>query len=297
MKKLTISLLAVITICAILALGIAEDNPVSGPRISFDVGSITFTVPEGFTCTSNTEDELSFENNGYSYLNILMYDTNGDTFQDCIDHLDDYVYYDTIAVRNVTTLNGIQLFAMDYIYNYLGMDIYGSYIGTVDESDNTLYILNYYATHSFNDSDEANILDLMQSIQITTMQETPTPTPAPTVEPTATPVPVFDYDAINRNPDKYEGEYFGIIGTVVQVVNETKGDSGTVVSARIATQGSNDDIIYMIYLRQPGEDRILEGDKISFTGCAQGLFSYSNRFNQRIALPEFYGYYVTVLND
>ena len=297
MKKRIISLFAVITICTILVLAAAEESPASGPRITFDVGSIKFTVPEGFTCTSNTEDDLAFENNDYAYLKILMYNTDGYSLQDCMDHLGDFVYYDTIAVRNVTTINGIQMFALDYIYTYSGLDLYGTYIGTVDESDSTLYILNYYATRPFNDADETNIHDLMQSLQVRTLQTTPELTPAPTIEPTATPMPAFDFDAINRNPEKFEGEYFGIIGTVLQVVDESKGDSGTIVSARIATRGSNDDIIYMIYLRQPGEDRILEGDRISFTGCANGLFSYSNRFNRRITIPEFYGYYVTVLND
>lgn len=297
MKKHIVTLLLLLIIFIIPALAEDKASNDNDPRITFDVGSIKFTVPVGFTCTSNTEDDLSFENDDYAYLKILKYNTEGYSLQDCMDHLDDFVYYDTITVRNVATINGIQMFALDYIYKYSGLDIYGDYIGTVDSYDNTLYILNYYATRPFNEVDVNNIHDLMQSIHVKTLQETPEPTPTPIVEPTATPAPVFDFDAINRNPDKYEGEYFGIIGTVVQVVDESKGDSGTIVSARIATQGSDDDIIYMLYVRQPDEDRILEGDKISFTGCAHGLFSYVNRFNRKISIPEFYGYYVTVLND
>lgn len=181
MKKQIVALLFLVMILFIPAFGEEKTSDNDALRINFDVGSIKFTVPKGFTCTSNTEDNLSFENDDYAYLKILMCNSDGYSLQECMDHLDDFVYYDTASVRNVTTINGIQMFAMDYIYNYSGLNIYGDYIGTVDESDDTLYIFNYFATRPINDADEANIHDLMQSIETVALSEEQRPTPLPAI--------------------------------------------------------------------------------------------------------------------
>lgn len=117
------------------------------------------------------------------------------------------------------------------------------------------------------------------------------PTPEPS--PTPTPPPILDFDAVNRNPDKYKDQFFTISGEVVQIVEEPFEDEGgaysdtTLVRARIATKGHYDDMIYVFYYRSPGEDRILEGDKITFEGVGFGLYTYESVEHISITLPLF----------
>ncbi len=186
MKKQIIALLFLFMISFIPALAEDLTSNSDSLQINLDVGSIRFTVPEGFRITSNTADDLSLENDDYAYLKVLMCDSKGYTLEECIKHIDEYVYYDSIEIRTKGIINGIELFALDYIYNYSGLDIYGDYIGTVDESDDTLYIFNYYTTRPINDADEANIHDLIQSIEAKMLSEKQRPTPLPAITPKPT---------------------------------------------------------------------------------------------------------------
>lgn len=291
MKKYFLSTFLLLMAFAMPALAEATGTT-PAPRLTFTIDTVTFAAPSGFICTGNTEDVLSFENDNATIITKL-YSANTCSFNKYYERIEEFVTFDHITDRNTYNINGVPVFILDYEDEYMGLQMCGKFIGVVDQNSDTLYAWNYYANRELTEEDQNNVYDLVMSIEAPTLQHNP----VATSEPTATPAPVFDFDAINRNPDKYEGQYFGIIGTVVQVVDESEGNSGTIVSAQIATQGSDKDIIYMIYLRQPGEDRILEGDKISFTGCAHGLFSYVNRFKKKITIPEFYGYYVTLLND
>lgn len=110
-------------------------------------------------------------------------------------------------------------------------------------------------------------------------------TPEPTPEPTQAP---FVFDAINRNPDNYEGQHFIITGRVVQAIEEKDDEHGyTVVGLLVATKGLYDDIIYVVFFREPGQDRILEGDRITFEGKAYGLITYTSVNDVPITLPLF----------
>ena len=117
------------------------------------------------------------------------------------------------------------------------------------------------------------------------LKSTPEPTPEPILEPTQAP---FVFDAINRNPDNYEGQHFIITGRVVQAIEEKDDEHGyTVVGLRVATRGLYDDIIFVIYFREPGQDRILEDDRITFEGEAYGLYTYTSTDDVPITLPLF----------
>ena len=186
MKKQIIALLFLFIISFIPALAEDLTSNSDSLQINLDVGSIRFTVPKGFTITSNTKDDLVLENDDYACLKVLMCDSKGYTLEECIEHIDEYVYYDSIEDISKEMINGIAVFALDYIYNYSGLDIHGNYIGTIDESDNTLYIFNYFTTRPFNSADESNIRDLMQSIDPITLSEKQHPTPLPSITPKPT---------------------------------------------------------------------------------------------------------------
>lgn len=119
---------------------------------------------------------------------------------------------------------------------------------------------------------------------------TPEPSPTPIPTPTPEPAPLLDFNTVNRNPDKYKDQHFTIKGRVLQITEESYSDSSgsVVVGARIATDGNYGDVVYLIYIRYPGEDRLLEDDNVTLEGIAAGLFSYTSISDIPITLPCFH---------
>lgn len=118
---------------------------------------------------------------------------------------------------------------------------------------------------------------------------TPDPSPTPIPTPTPEPAPLLDFNAVNRNPDKYEGQHFTINGRVLQITEDPydETDGSVLVGARIATDGYLGDVVYLIYIRYSGEDRLLENDNVTLEGVADGLYSYTSIKDIPVTLPCF----------
>ncbi|MDO4866108.1 MAG: hypothetical protein Q4C10_06085 [Clostridia bacterium] len=103
----------------------------------------------------------------------------------------------------------------------------------------------------------------------------------------------LDFKALSRDPDAYEGEYYEFSGKVLQVLEEKVGDL-TYTELRVATRSGYDDIVYVLYLRQKAENRILEDDNVKVSGQFKGLTSYESIFGETITLPMFMAESVTL---
>lgn len=91
------------------------------------------------------------------------------------------------------------------------------------------------------------------------------------------------YDAISRDPDKYEGKYVKFSGTVVQVCVES-GNGNDYSEYRIATKSGYDKVIYAL-IDNYGKSRILEDDKITVYGRCRGLYSYKTVLGSKVTIP------------
>lgn len=289
MKRLILVWMALILFSAVPAC--AEDNS-SDSRINLDVGVIRFTVPSGFRITSNTADDLAMENDDYANLKVLMCDSAGRTMEECIEHMDDYVYYDDIEVRYKGPVNNCELFSLDYRYNYSGLDIYGNYIGILDDSDNTLYIFNYFATRTLNLTDENAIDNLILSINfINSSEPTATPTPTPTPAPNTS--AYFDYDALVVNPTEYLGDHYTIVGEISRITNSNITLNGTTFSnmGTVLIDGDAINPIYVIFNNPDGT--IQEGMKISAFASFLGDTSVKSIIGVYAKIPAFVTYSIS----
>lgn len=103
----------------------------------------------------------------------------------------------------------------------------------------------------------------------------------------------LDFKAISRDPDAYEGKNYKFSGKVVQVMEEELEDY-TYVVMRIATVGNYDDVVYVSYLRENSESRILEDDRVTVYATCLGLYTYETVIGGSITLPNFLAESVTV---
>ncbi|MEG1516039.1 MAG: peptidoglycan-binding protein [Clostridia bacterium] len=92
----------------------------------------------------------------------------------------------------------------------------------------------------------------------------------------------LNYKAVARDPDAYSYELVFFSGKVIQVL---EGDEGEASEYRIATKGSYDDIIYVIYTRPEGASRILEDDRVTVYGMCLGVISYESTMGGTITIP------------
>ena len=87
----------------------------------------------------------------------------------------------------------------------------------------------------------------------------------------------LDYEAVERDPEKYIGTRVYVSGEVVQV-----SESGSRVYMRIE---SKDGIWYAEYKLSAGESRILENDKITVYGRCTGVETYTAIFGNQVTIP------------
>ena len=106
----------------------------------------------------------------------------------------------------------------------------------------------------------------------------PTPTPAPTPTPV---VPTIDYKELFRNSDHYYGQTFKFVGSIEQVIE--RGGSSFEFRVDVTPDDFKSNIIYLTdYTGQ----RLIDDDRIEFTGVASGLQTYESIFGQSITIPE-----------
>lgn len=103
----------------------------------------------------------------------------------------------------------------------------------------------------------------------------------------------LDFKAISRDPNSYEGKNYKFTGKVVQVMEESM-ESYTYVVMRIATKGSYDDVVYVSYLRDNDEARILEDDRVTVYATCLGLYTYETVIGGSVTLPNFLAETVSV---
>lgn len=98
----------------------------------------------------------------------------------------------------------------------------------------------------------------------------------------------LDYHGIERNPDKYKGEFAKVTGKVIQV-SEGWFDS---VTCRVRESGDN--IWYVNYTHKEGEPRILEDDTVTFYGKCDGVTTYTTILGASVTIPELDAQYVDI---
>lgn len=302
MKKLLLVWIALILFSAVPAC--AEDDA-SDLQIDLDVGAIRFTVPDGFRITSNTADDLIMENDDYATLKVRMCDSAGYTLEECIEHIDEYIYYDDIELRYKGPVNNCELFSLDYRYNYSGLDIFGNYIGILDDSDNTLYLFHYYATRALNLTDENAIDNLMFSIQfIKSPEQTPTPTPTlilfPTPISTPTPAPTtseyFDYDAIIANPDTYKGFYYSLVCDIARIdeVDMNAFNWTHPVMALVSVDGNIGKVAYVVF--DNPDEAIKNGDTVHMSVEFVNVTDMQTALGFYVKMPMFLAYRIEAIS-
>lgn len=100
----------------------------------------------------------------------------------------------------------------------------------------------------------------------------------------------IDYQTLARNPDSYKGQSFKFTGEVIQVTEPTIGSTVTlrinVTKETILDEDFYSDTILATVSIPDGNDRILEGDIITFYGDCDGMHSYKSILDQKISLPK-----------
>ena len=96
----------------------------------------------------------------------------------------------------------------------------------------------------------------------------------------------LDFKGISRDPENHKGKLYKFSGKVLQVLEE-KMDSFTYVCMRIATKGNYDDVVYVTYLRNNNEARILEDDRVTVYATCLGLHTYETVIGGTVTLPNF----------
>lgn len=118
--------------------------------------------------------------------------------------------------------------------------------------------------------------------------KTETPTEAPTEVETKAGVNNFTYEKLNyedvtRNPKDFEGKNIQITGEVSQYV-----EGGLLTSTFFAIY-DDDHNQWMILMNQPEENRILEGDRVTFYGEFNGLSEVKTIFGEKKQVPSIEG--------
>lgn len=105
----------------------------------------------------------------------------------------------------------------------------------------------------------------------------------------------YTFEQIARNPDKFKGTNVKLTGEVVQVIDGLVSKS---LRVNITKNGKYStyytDTIYVNYMPEEGEDRILEDDIITVYGTAQGDYSYTSTIGTTITLPFVSGKYIVI---
>ena len=101
-----------------------------------------------------------------------------------------------------------------------------------------------------------------------------------------------DFATLARNPDSYKGQKFVMTGEVIQVQEPTFGKTVQLrINVTKKTYESIDavnwtDTIFATVQIPKGDDRILEGDIITFYGVCDGLYTYTSVLGQSVSLPK-----------
>ena len=90
----------------------------------------------------------------------------------------------------------------------------------------------------------------------------------------------FTYEQLARNPDSYVGQKVKFSGEVAQVEN-----NGADSYIRLAANSDYDTIFLVAFDSDSLGYNILDDDKVTVYGTAQGVISYTSIWNQKITIP------------
>lgn len=136
----------------------------------------------------------------------------------------------------------------------------------------------------------------------------PTPTPAPASTPSPTPTPDsemteeeykaactvgYDYKTLARDPKPYIGKKAMFRGQVIQVM-EDSGITVLRVNVNQDEYGYWEDTMYVIYVPDIDEPRILEDDIITMYGEMMDLMTYETVIGTSVTIPQLYASYIDI---
>lgn len=96
----------------------------------------------------------------------------------------------------------------------------------------------------------------------------------------------YQYSAIKRNPDKYDGKKVKVSGKVIQI------DEGWLDSVTMRIEDSNKNDWYTTYSYSDGERKILENDKITIYGECTGTEQYETILGDTRRIPSIEAKYI-----
>lgn len=99
----------------------------------------------------------------------------------------------------------------------------------------------------------------------------------------------ISYEDISRNPSEYEGKAISMDGEVVQLL-ETENE----IDIRLAVDGDYEEMVYIAYDPKIIEERVLEGDDITFYGIYYGITQYESTLGTTISIPLFWVDYIEI---
>ena len=106
---------------------------------------------------------------------------------------------------------------------------------------------------------------------------------------------VYTFEQMARNPDNFKGTYVKLTGEVIQTIYS---DSGVDLRVNITKEGKYStwytDTIYVTYIPEKGEDKILEDDIITIYGQSMGDYTYTSTLGAPITLPWINAKYITI---
>lgn len=94
----------------------------------------------------------------------------------------------------------------------------------------------------------------------------------------------ISYKSLARTPGEYKDAYVKFSGRVVQVCSEASS-SLYYSTYRVATSGKYDNVVYIYVDNYGSGSRILEGDKITFYGKFDGLYTYETVMGSSLTIP------------
>lgn len=107
----------------------------------------------------------------------------------------------------------------------------------------------------------------------------------------------FSFKDVSRNPDKYKGKLYKIVGEVIQVQESSilfSDDKSLELRVNVTKDkyGYWGDTIYVTYTLASGADRILEDDIITIYGECLGSETYTSVLGSSVTLPSIAAQYI-----
>jgi hypothetical protein len=92
----------------------------------------------------------------------------------------------------------------------------------------------------------------------------------------------IDYKQLEKNPDRYAGEYVKYTGEIIQIM---EGDDVTNIRLAVTKDSYGYDYNDVIYIEYPGLTEFVEEDVVTVYGEVYGSYSYESQAGYNITIP------------